>query len=123
MTLLVLLRKSSNEALTICFARSVVRRCDVGSMPYKSAVVVSNPARALTEPRRTGEHATTFENCRLMRMISLTLLIPSKNVLRVGAALPDFAATNMPSYRGRNRERTISAPLLPMVRSEERRVG
>ena len=39
---------------------------------------VWNPARALSVPRSTGEQATTFENCRLTRMISDASLIPSK---------------------------------------------
>ena len=64
-------------------------------MPYRSAVVVSNPARALIVPRNTGEQATTFENCRLTRMISLTLVMPSKTFRRAAAALPDFAPTTI----------------------------
>ena len=35
------------------------------------------PTRALSVPRKTGEHAATFENCRLTRMISRGFAMPS----------------------------------------------
>ena len=39
-------------------------------------VAFSNPARALSVPRRTGEQAATSANWRLMRMISRAFVIP-----------------------------------------------
>ncbi len=44
----------------------------------------SNPERALTVPRRTGEQETTSGNCLLTRMISLGLGMPSNKAAAGG---------------------------------------
>ena len=75
---LVLFRKSSKLPSINWCRMSVVCACRAGSMPYSSTVAFSNPERALTVPRRTGEHETTSGNCLLTRMISLGLVMPSK---------------------------------------------
>src|SRR4029077_18729213 len=62
-----------------------------------------------------GEHATTFENWRLTRIISLTFVMPSKYCRWATFDREVLGGTSELVWRGSKRELTRSAPLLPSV--------
>ena len=60
-------------------------------------------------------HATTFENWRLTRIISLTFVMPSKYCRWATFDREVLGGTSELVWRGSKRELTRSAPLLPSV--------
>ena len=67
----------------------------------------------------SGEHATTFENCRLTRMIWFALLIPSKYWRWATLVSRSLGGTIESGLSRLEPERTTSAPLLPSARIDE----